>query len=244
MSDDITNFNRSFYNENWGKLSDYIKYNPGARHRRRIITWMLKRINFSNFLDVGCGNGALILHLKKSFPDAEASGADLSDEVVNTNQTTFPFAKFYPLNIVENTLDKTFQQIVCSEVIEHIEDRSSAFKNLASMLDPKGHLLMTCPAGHVFKTEKIFGHISHPTIEEMRKLGEQSGLKLTRVVQWGWPFYTAMKWATNVNADWTISTFAETKYGFFSRCLNHVLYALHYLNTGRFGCQVFYLYQK
>jgi hypothetical protein len=43
------------YDKHWNVLSDYIQYNPGDRHRRRLILKLIKHLSIKNCLDIGCG---------------------------------------------------------------------------------------------------------------------------------------------------------------------------------------------
>ena len=124
------------YDSQWEVLNDFIKYNPGARHRRRGILKLLKKARFYNMLDVGCGNGELINDIKSFYGYAISyKGVDLSPEVVAKNNKRCPFASFSALNIEEEALDEKFDLVTCSEVIEHLGDRKKAFKHLSSMLN-------------------------------------------------------------------------------------------------------------
>lgn len=58
-----------------------------------------------------------------------------------------------------------FDLIVCSEAIEHLRDREQARKNMT---------------GRVYDTERHFGHVSHPTVDELVSLGSANGLSVVR----------------------------------------------------------------
>jgi hypothetical protein len=53
------------YDKHWNVLSDYVKYNPGAKHRRRLILKLIKHLPIKNCLDIGCGKGELLILLNK-----------------------------------------------------------------------------------------------------------------------------------------------------------------------------------
>jgi hypothetical protein len=38
---DATSFNEGYYDRFWADCPDFARYNPGSRHRRRIITELL-----------------------------------------------------------------------------------------------------------------------------------------------------------------------------------------------------------
>lgn len=234
------------YDALWRGLSDFIKYNPGARHRRRIVASFLDKLKFKNILDIGCGKCELALMLYEKYgPGLDYTGVDLSPEVIRENKTRFAHADFSPLNIEKEHLKKKFDLIVCSEVLEHLDDRSVAFRNILSMMEEGGLLLVTVPTGKVFPTEIHFGHTTHPDLDEMRKLGDQNNLRLVRYVNWGFPFYRLLKIVTNIKPEFALRGFGEGNYSLLSKVISTMLYYFNFLNiNSRFGCQLFILYKK
>jgi len=57
----------SSYDDQWTQLQDFIKYNPGAKHRRRLIAGAITEIAAmpKSIIDVGCGPGFTINHAIK-----------------------------------------------------------------------------------------------------------------------------------------------------------------------------------
>lgn len=243
---DASAYNRETYDRIWGGLSDFIRYNPGARHRRRFTLRLLDSIRFASLLDVGCGNAELLSLLKERYPNVRCSGVDLSEAVVAQNAERFPAMSFAVCDIQQGALDERFEAIVCSEVIEHLDDRDAAFKNLAAMLEPGGHLVITCPTGKVFETERYFGHTTHPSTDEIEARAERHGLRVKALYNWGFPFYRALKWATNVNPEWSLKNFGEQQYGKRQIAVSTALYFANFLNLSRSqaGCQIFALLEK
>lgn len=243
-------FNEALYDRFWSECPDFSRYNPGARHRRRLIVELLRGLPGRRLLDVGCGDGELLVWLRRALPGLTSlAGADLSSETVKRNQARWPDMEFHTLDVARGSLQPAagsgFDLVVCSEVIEHIEDRRAVFQNLASMLEPGGHLLVTCPSGRVYTTERHFGHVSHPTVPEMDADASRAGLRRVRSVNWGFPLYKALKWATNVNPEWAMKNFASGRYSPAAKLVSSALYWANYLNlptSGR-GCQLFVLFQ-
>jgi SAM-dependent methyltransferase len=233
------------YNAQWPQLDDFIQYNPGARHRRRLIRNAIQSLKFNSILDVGCGPGELYVTYADLFAGKRYMGLDLSDEVVATNRSRYPRATFAQLDISKARLDQTFDLIVATEVIEHIEDRATALANISAMLAPKGHLLLTFPLGEVFKTERYFGHVSHPEIEEIERLAAPHGLRIQKAKKWGWPTYLLQKRLTNRFYDHAMKNFASGNYSIVSKLICNLLYGANFFNFG-FGspCQAVVLLTK
>lgn len=242
-----TDVNRAVYERFWQDCPDFVRFNPGARHRRRIVQSWLQGLGGSSFLDVGCGNGELLVSLLQDLPHVtEFSGVDLSPTTIAKNRERLPMVSFEVLNIQEQALPRTFDIIVCSEVLEHLDDRSVAMAHLASMLAPKGHLLITAPTGKVHATERHFGHTLHPTREELEALAASNQLTTVRASNWGFPLYRALKWATNLDSDRALRTFASGQYGAFQKNVSNALFLANFVNAmnSQHGCQLFMLFRK
>lgn len=239
--------NERLYDRFWSECPDFARYNPGARHRRRIIAELLRALPGSSLLDVGCGDGTLLASLCAELPGVRSfTGADLSSETVRSNRARLPGVRFEVLDIAAGALDETFDLVVCSEVLEHLDDRGPAMRHLAAMVAPGGHLLVTTPTGRVFATEKAFGHTTHPTVGELRALGEAAGLSLASSRVWGFPTYRALKWATNVNTEWALRNFGSGRYSPAAKLVSTALYYANFLNFAADprGCQIFALFAR
>ncbi len=238
----------SDYDKLWLELSDFIRFNPGAMHRRRKILKLARKIpSFHSVLDVGCGLGEMLLSLTKEFPNVkDLTGVDLSSQTIAANSKKFPNLHFDSLNIEERALPKTFDLIVCSEVIEHLENRPKAYQNLTQMLAPGGHLILTCPSGKVFGTERYFGHVSHPTVKEIRTFAQSHGLEILHLENWGWPNYRLLKIITNLDSHFAIKQFGSGRYSVFKKLICFLLFFFNFLNISSEsqGCQIFALLKK
>lgn len=242
----ITALGAREYDRLWRELDDFIRFHPGARHRRRWCLRLIDGLSYRSYLDVGCGPGDFLsLVHQRAAPGVEMWGADLSPEVVQKNQKRLPGVNFVALNIEETRLERSFDLISCQEVIEHLNDRDKAMGNLSAMLNPNGHLLLSCPTGTVYETERHFGHTTHPTISELQRHANRHGLEIIRAVNWGFPTYAMLKFATNINAQWAIKNFATGRYSWAQKRLSDALYYLNYLNVASpLGCQLFVLLRK
>ncbi len=247
MDQSATAFNEALYDQFWESCPDFARYNPGVLHRRRGILKRLESLTFRSLLDVGCGNGELIGWLRPRLPDhISYIGADLSSKTVEANRKQHPYASFHVLNLEQSHIDETFDAVVCTEVIEHLDDRRSALTHLAAMVAKGGHLILTCPTGKVHATERHFGHTTHPTTSEIASLLQTSGLEAISVENWGFPFYTTLKYATNVRPEWALKSFASKKYGAGAKAISKALYYLNFLNppSTSLGCQLFVLARR
>jgi trans-aconitate methyltransferase len=235
------------YDQLWRQLDDFARYNPGARHRRRITRQLLSGLRVDSVLDVGCGNGEGLLALRRALPQVRSwHGADFAPECLAGVQRRLPDVQVHRLDLERDALACEFELVVCSEVIEHLRDRQAAFARLVRMVAPGGYLLITAPAGRVFATERHFGHVAHPSAAELRALCAEHGLRERALRAWGFPFYRMLKHATNLRPAWSLRHFADGRYGAGQRALAQVAYALCFVDYSHLGtgCQLFGLFQK
>jgi 2-polyprenyl-3-methyl-5-hydroxy-6-metoxy-1,4-benzoquinol methylase len=238
--------NQRFYEGFWEETPDFVRYNPGARHRRRMIMSLVRHESFATVLDVGCGSGELLSYVRRSHPGAALAGADLSPEQTERNRQRMPDAEFFALDIQTAHLPRTFDLVICSEVVEHLDDARAAIQHLSKMVAPGGRLLITCPSGTVYATERHFGHVRHPRAEDLATWASEAGLTTATLWNWGFPTYRLLKWATNVNAEWAIENFASGAYSRSAKLISTGLYWLNFLNRhdSRRGCQLVALFGR
>jgi SAM-dependent methyltransferase len=116
-------------------------------------------------LDAGCGNGR---HLRETFriPGIDVVGIDLNrDDLKNSKETIYPMEDEGSGRWLVAQADVTelpfaegrFDVVICSEVLEHIEDIRAAIGELVRVLKPGGDLVVTVPR---FWPERICWAIS------------------------------------------------------------------------------------
>jgi SAM-dependent methyltransferase len=86
-------------------------------------------IHGETVLDVGCGTGFLLDHLKRARPDLALTGVDFIIE--EGTRTRHPDIRFEQANI-ENLpfADRSFDTVVCTHVLEHILEFRQALSEL------------------------------------------------------------------------------------------------------------------
>jgi len=221
------------YDEQWKRLYDFIKYNPGARHRRRLILRRLRhRSEPESVLDAGCGLGFTVKDLSTVVSPSKITGLDFSNSAIEWARERFPDSLWITGDLssdLTSTLGRKYDLIVCSEVIEHLPDYQTVIGNLCSLLNDEGCLIITTQAGRIHKTEMSVGHLKHFTIGEIERILRQSGLSVLESIAWGWPGMTAIKYAANLNSDVTIRALGSGTYGILAKAINHVAYLFSYL---------------
>ena len=152
-------------------------------------------------LDAGSGNGALSYAafrrgsrvLGISFSEREVADTSVLFRAMGIAPTAVEFRRMniYDLDILEDTFD----QIVCSETLEHIKRDREVVQMFARLLRPGGRLILCCP--HALHPEHALGRTDEPetghhvrdgyTIESYQALLDSSGLVITTVLGLGSP---------------------------------------------------------
>lgn len=94
-------------------------------------------------LDVGCGTGAVLKMLEQA--GWQARGVDMSPDAIKYCE-----AKNLSVNIgfadKINFPDDTFDLVIASDVLEHLENDAAAVKEIRRVLKPGGIFIVTVPA--------------------------------------------------------------------------------------------------
>lgn len=99
-------------------------------------------------LDVGCGNGIITAAVGKS--GFVVTGIDASEKTIAAAQAAnnLPNVKFMVVAAGELAVQRgKFSAIICSEVLEHLQDPSSLLEILKTSLKDNGILVVTVPNG-------------------------------------------------------------------------------------------------
>jgi hypothetical protein len=211
--------------------TDAHAYSPAPRHRRRIMLNWLRDLSFSSLLDAGCAHADFLRALSLERPDVALHGCDICRELMDHNAATLPSIHFATVDLTRDKFPKegTFDVVVTSEVLEHIEDWRHALRNV--LAHSNRYVFVTVPAGPRYSIDQRIGHFKHYTVAEMASAVEEEGFRVLRSGYWGFPFHSLYKWAINAFSPEAVYTaFAERPYGFFKKAFCHLLYLLFLAN--------------
>jgi len=103
----------------------------------------------SRLLEVGCGDGALLALLRIRL-DAVVTGIDTCDKGLTLARLMFQknglVGEFRQVGGDSTGFpDASFDIVVCSDVIEHVEDPQATLLEIRRLLVPGGHLIISTP---------------------------------------------------------------------------------------------------
>lgn len=128
-----------------------------------LLRWVVEKIQGlrpETMLDVGCGDGALVMHVA---PIVKATGVDLSERA-----TTFAraFAGESAEILCQDAarIDREFDLVVAMEVLEHVPDDAvdGFLDTLVARTRSRGHVLITVPTTNVPLNKKHYRHYDAP----------------------------------------------------------------------------------
>ena len=93
-----------------------------------------------NILDVGCGTGRLL----KQLNGVNRFGLDISSEYLKrleTEEITLCLSRIEDMPFKNDYFD----MVVCTDVLEHVEDLNECLRNIVRVLKPEGTLLLRVP---------------------------------------------------------------------------------------------------
>lgn len=120
-------------------------------HVRKEIKKLYPKGAKLRILDAGMGFGQYTYFLAKRFPDAEILAVDVKEEQIEDCRYFFSKCgmdkvKFEIADLTKIAYDSEFDFILCVDVMEHIEDDRTVFKNFARALKKGGKLLVNTPS--------------------------------------------------------------------------------------------------
>ena len=132
----------------------------------------------SRVLDIGCGNGWLARRLQEA-GFQEIGGCDWKPGRPQFAPNIDYRQVDLNLTGLADYADHSFDLVVCSDVIEHLENPSYMFREIERVLAPKGHIFFTIPnAFNFFERTRILrtGNSSRYQVEAPGQYGHISML--------------------------------------------------------------------
>ncbi len=214
---------KNYYENAWNQWDDMKSYGPASRHVRRLVISMLKGLQFTTFLDAGCGAGTLLQDIRTHFPKVQLNGVEFADSGVEIARRKNPWAKIYPLDLEKQALPESFDLVTCVDVLEHIQDDLNALNNLRRMTTK--YLLVVVPTGPLFEQERIsVGHVHGYIPKEVDQKLEQSDFKIMKRMAWGFPFYNLYRRLVMIMPSESLGGKFDFKKKFISECVYWLLY--------------------
>lgn len=178
------------------KSSNYQKHttkNPiGKLFLNNFLNTVVKTtrpLNIETVLDVGCGEGFTLSRLSREKIGKTYEGIEVDDSAIELGKKLYPNLKFIKGDIYKLPFkSNSFDLVVCTEVLEHLENPRKAYKELIRV--SRKYILLSVPNEPFFTWQRMarlqnilkFGahpeHIQHWTVRSFTKFVKVRGVKL------------------------------------------------------------------
>lgn len=112
----------------------------------RVLRVLINRKNVKNILDLGCGDGAIITSIKRDYNEKKIWGVDISPKRINRLKekfNNFDGCFFLCKDVCNTGLKKKFDILICTQVIEHVDDDKKLVKEIYRLEKKSGYLYIT-----------------------------------------------------------------------------------------------------
>lgn len=137
----------------------------------------------TDVLDIGCGEGFISEILVKN--GCQVTGIDYSASAIK-RASKLP-GEYIKVDFYNYKPKKKFSWIICSEVLEHLDDDKKALELMYLWLKREGRLLLSVPTFLTLtpKLKNIGGHQRHYSPEKLRELVKKVGFVVEKEKEWG-----------------------------------------------------------
>jgi SAM-dependent methyltransferase len=159
-----------------------------------LLFYINRYLKFSNkVLDVGCGVGTVDFYMAKQ--GAKVTGLDISKNAISVAQSDALKLNvdsniiFKVANFPSCRLDAKFDIVVCSEVLEHVQNDETAVKKIHMLLKKSGIVIASSPSinaplykiGTLHGFDRKVGHLRRYSPFNFRGLFERNGFRVITV---------------------------------------------------------------
>jgi len=188
------------WEHHWRAYDEATRRNPAHRYRRGLIFATLARSTEQRLriLDIGCGQGDFLGEARRRFPDADLAGLDLSAAGLEFVAERVPGARLFRADFATSDplpteLRGFATHVVCSEVLEHLDDPRLLLRKLAPTFVTGGELIITVPGGPRSAFDIHIGHRRHYSPRQLQTLVCGAGYEELAVQGAGFPFFNLYK---------------------------------------------------
>ena len=153
---------------------------------------LIKPLKAESILDAGCGEGFTINKLKENGIGKKIEGMEYSKEAISFGKKLFPHLTIKQGSVYDLPYkDNSFDLIICTEVLEHLEYPIRALKEMLRV--SKKYLVISIPNEPLFMISNFLrgknlsslgndvGHINHWNPLSFKKYLGKNGLMIEKV---------------------------------------------------------------
>lgn len=147
---------------------------PGRLEFFDIVARVVASMSPTSVVDVGCGTGSLLAAIRRSVgPECVLAGVDFAASGIAVARELVPEADLRAQSFAEYAPGRDFDVVVCTEVLEHLEDSAGLLSLLQSLKAEGGRIVVTVPDGEI---DDFPGHVHFWSESELREFLDSYGL--------------------------------------------------------------------
>ncbi len=178
-------------------------------------------------IDIGSGVGDFLKMSVQAHVANEYIGFEISEMGVDISRHKVPEAIFYQVDLYSPPKEvipyiAMADVVVCSEVIEHVDDPIEFCRRIKAYVKPGGKLLLTVPGGPMSSFDKHIGHRTHFNRASIDKLLTAAGFNVDKIHLSGFPFFNLYRLLVLFRGKRLI-TDIKSNQGIFSRVLSNLM---------------------
>jgi SAM-dependent methyltransferase len=184
------------WDNHWDRYAEAARRNPAQQMRHRLVVRLLTAAAgpASRVLDLGSGQGDLLVRLHDAAPGAELLGLELSASGVELSRRKVPVGKFFVADLFNpppalQEFSGWATDAVCSEVLEHVDSPEKFLQAARPYLAAGARLVVTVPGGPMSAFDRHIGHRQHFTRDSITRVLQAADFSVERVYRSGFPFF-------------------------------------------------------
>lgn len=194
------------WDAHWDSYADSAQDNPAQQYRRKLIAEQLQATDpVSVLVDAGAGQGDLLRDLQNDFPNAELWALEPSEVGRKWIERDLPRVTALAWDgMSEPAPDQVrgkASHLVCSEVLEHVDDPTRVLRNAVAALAPGGLAVVTVPGGPKTAFDRHIGHRQHFRGDGLQTMMQGAGLDDVQIFRAGFPTFNIYKSALLVRGE-------------------------------------------
>jgi SAM-dependent methyltransferase len=166
---------------------------PAFQARTFLVDRAFRRLRPRRLLDIGCGRGNVTAIAATHAASVVAT--DLSPDAVVATRTILSTHRDARVLCGDAFADRaqfpdgSFDAILLSEVLEHLDDDEGALAGCRRLLKPGGALVLTVPGDPNLWTrwDELAGHRRRYRRAELREKLARAGFRIASLTNWGFP---------------------------------------------------------
>lgn len=183
------------WDRHWDDYAGAAERNPAQAYRRRLALKLLERRGAPRrLLDIGSGQGDLLVAARRRWPAAALAGVEISGRGVEVARRKLADGEFH---LADLTVDGAAPSgraawathAVCSEVLEHVDDPVAVLRNARGWLAPGCRVVVTVPGGPMSAFDRHIGHRRHFSAHDLRAVLTDAGYHTVWATGAGFPFF-------------------------------------------------------